>query len=100
MVGSQPGSSNNHMAGSPTFSNKSRNLLGFIKCNFSKFITNHQALLLTTIWFNFNILSVKDAKVMACSTAGQGLQITKWPTVQLSPLNLEIYEFLSNEAPL
>ena len=43
--------------GSSTFPNKSRNLLGFIKWNSPIFIRNHQALPLTTIWFNFNVLS-------------------------------------------
>ena len=37
---------------------------------------------------------------MTCSTAGQDLEITKWPAVQLFPLNLAIHEFLSKETPL
>ena len=42
---------------------------------------------------NFNAVS----KWLA---VGQGLQITKWPAVQLFPINLEICWVLSNETPI
>ena len=85
------------MASSPTFSNKSRNLLGFIKWNSPIFNRNHQALLLT-IWFNFNVLSflgIGSNGLLSCPPALR----KNWGQlpVQLFPINLEISLVLSNE---